>query len=33
MGQVLYSYNFAFVVICKVTENQRLDQIFIVKFS
>ena len=21
-GQVLYSYNFAFVVICKVTENQ-----------
>ncbi len=28
IGQVLYSYDFAFVVICKVTENQRLDQLF-----
>ena len=26
-------YNFAFVVICKVTENQRLDQLFTVKLS
>ena len=32
-GQVLYSCNIVFVVIYKVTENQRLDQLFTVKFS